>query len=593
MSIQNEYHHKESASEDSIAVLPFRNMSSDKENEYFSDGITEEIINALTKVDGLSVIARSSAFSFKGRDIDLREVGVQLGVAYILEGSVRKAGNKVRVSAQLIKASDGFHIFSEVYDQELQDIFEVQDDISNKIVQKFTDNIGIQKSSKRLVTSSTESLEAYEFYLKGLFNLYKGSLEATKTAIQYFEAASMKDEKFVLPVAGLAACYTFLGGSESMNVAQAFSKAKEYAQKTKALDNTVAETHLALATSSFWCDWDFENCGNSIKMAIQLSPGTSSIHGFNSVFLMATGKLDEALVEAQLAVKLDPLSLKGKFQIGELYFRSERFIKAIEVFDDILSENSFYTQASIFKAWSHLFLGDLELAIKIFSHIPVTVDESITFYGGLAFTYYKQGRTDKVLECLQDFKSAITRGKIRWLNYHYTLIFRALDENEKMFEYLEKCLSEKNTPLIFINVDPVWNEFRSDPKFIELIEKSFIPEKKDKIVSIKTDTKEELTINLKNLLYIEAQENYSRVVWKDDDGLTEKLLRATLKNIEDQIADDNILRCHRSFIINAKVKYSILGNSNGYRLKSKLFKQTIPISRSLGKEIVARLKNSL
>jgi TolB-like protein/DNA-binding LytR/AlgR family response regulator len=593
MSIQNEYHHKESASEDSIAVLPFRNMSSDKENEYFSDGITEEIINALTKVDGLSVIARSSAFSLKGRDIDLREVGVQLGVAYILEGSVRKAGNKVRVSAQLIKASDGFHIFSEVYDQELQDIFEVQDDISNKIVQKFTDNIGIQKSSKRLVTSSTESLEAYEFYLKGLFNLYKGSLEATKTAIQYFEAASMKDEKFVLPVAGLAACYTFLGGSESMNVAQAFSKAKEYAQKTKALDNTVAETHLALATSSFWCDWDFENCGNSIKMAIQLSPGTSSIHGFNSVFLMATGKLDEALVEAQLAVKLDPLSLKGKFQIGELYFRSERFIKAIEVFDDILSENSFYTQANIFKAWSHLFLGDLELAIKIFSHIPVTVDESITFYGGLAFTYYKQGRTDKVLECLQDFKSAITRGKIRWLNYHYTLIFRALDENEKMFEYLEKCLSEKNTPLIFINVDPVWNEFRNDPKFIELIEKSFIPEKKDKIVSIKTDTKEELTINLKNLLYIEAQENYSRVVWKDDDGLTEKLLRATLKNIEDQIADDNILRCHRSFIINAKVKYSILGNSNGYRLKSKLFKQTIPISRSLGKEIVARLKNSL
>jgi DNA-binding LytR/AlgR family response regulator len=162
-----------------------------------------------------------------------------------------------------------------------------------------------------------------------------------------------------------------------------------------------------------------------------------------------------------------------------------------------------------------------------------------------------------------------------------------------MFEYLEKCLSEKNTPLIFINVDPVWNEFRNDPKFIELIEKSFIPEKKDKIVSIKTDTKEELTINLKNLLYIEAQENYSRVVWKDDDGLTEKLLRATLKNIEDQIADDNILRCHRSFIINAKVKYSILGNSNGYRLKSKLFKQTIPISRSLGKEIVARLKNSL
>jgi DNA-binding LytR/AlgR family response regulator len=141
-------------------------------------------------------------------------------------------------------------------------------------------------------------------------------------------------------------------------------------------------------------------------------------------------------------------------------------------------------------------------------------------------------------------------------------------------------------------VDPVWNEFRSDLNFIELIEKSFIPEKKDRIVAIKTDTKEELIINLKNLLYIEAQENYSKVVWKDNDDLTEKLLRVTLKKIEDQIADDTILRCHRSFIINSKAKYSILGNSNGYQLKSKLFKHTIPISRSLGKEIVAKLREA-
>ena len=592
MQIQNEFHNKESVSEDSIAVLPFRNMSSDKENEYFSDGITEEIINALTKVEGLSVIARSSAFSFKGQDIDLRDVGIQLSVAYILEGSVRKAGNKVRVTAQLVKASDGFHIFSEVYDRELQDIFKVQDDISNKIVQKFTDNIGIQKAKKKLVTSSTENIQAYELYLKGRFNLNKGSLEATKAAIQYFEAAIKKDEKFVLPIAGLAACYTFLGGSGSMSVTQAFDKAKDYAQKINLLDDSVAETHLALANSSFWCDWDFENTGNSIKKAIQLSPGTSSIHGFNSGYLMATGKLDEALIEAQLATKLDPLSLKDKFRIGELYFRSERFIEAIEIFDEILSENSFFKQASIFKAWCLLFLGDLELAISIFSHIPITINESITFYGGLAFTYHKLNQIDKVLECLQNFNTEVSKGNLHWLNYNYTLIFRALGESEKMFEYLEICLEEKNTPLIFINVDPVWNEFRSDPKFIELIEKSFVSEKKDRIVSIKTDTKEELKINLKDLLYIEAQENYSKVVWLDDDRLTEKLLRVTLKNIEDQIADSNILRCHRSFIINTKVKYTILGNSNGYRLKSKLFKHTIPISRSLGKEIVGKLKDS-
>lgn len=577
-------------SENSIAVLPFRNISSDKENEYFSDGITEELINALTKVNGLRVIARSSAFAFKDRDIDPREVGSQLSVAYMLEGSVRKAGNKVRVSAQLIKTSDCFHLFSEVYDRELKDIFEVQDEISNKIAQKLTDKIGIQSSSLSLVTSSTENIEAYELYLKGRYNLNIGSLEATKTAIQYFEVSLKKDKDFVLPIAGLAACYTFLGGSGLMQIKEAFEKAKEYANKTNLIDENVADTHLALANSSFWCDWDFENTGNSIRKAIQLSPGTSSIHGFNSVFLMAGGKLNEALIEAKLAIQLDPLSQKGKFRLGELYFRSGRFIEAIEIFDEILLENSFYTQASIFKAWCHLFLGDLDLAISIFTAIPISAGEAITFYGGLAFAYYKQMQHGKVLECLQNFSSEINKGNKHWLNYNYTLIFRALGETEKMYEYLEKCLEEKSTPLIFVNADPVWDEYRSDSKFIKLVEKSFISATKDRIQSIKTDTKEELAINLTRLVYIEAQENYSKIVWTDEGKLKEKLLRVTLKKVEEQIVDEIIVRCHRSFIINTKVKFDILGNSNGYRLKSILFEDTIPISRSLGKEIIAKLK---
>ena len=149
----------ERISENSIAVLPFRNMSSDRENEYFSDGITEELINALTRVEGLNVIARSSAFTFKDQDIDPGKIGSQLGVAYILEGSVRKASSRVRVTVQLIKTSDSFHLFSEVYDRELKDIFEVQDDISNKIVQKFTSKLGLHESKKNLVTSSTENIE--------------------------------------------------------------------------------------------------------------------------------------------------------------------------------------------------------------------------------------------------------------------------------------------------------------------------------------------------------------------------------------------------------------------------------------------------
>jgi len=576
--------------ENSIVVLPFRNISSDVENEYFSDGITEEIINALTKVSGLNVIARTSAFSFKGKDMDLRDVGTQLKVAYVLEGSVRKAGNRVRVTTQLVKTSDGFHIFSETYDRELQDIFKVQDDISNKIAQKFADSIGIKKKGLNLVGSSTASMEAYELYLKGRFNLSKGSLEAAQAAIQYFEAALLKDKKFVLPLTGLAACFTFLGGSGLMSANEAFNKAKEFAGKTNMLDENIAETHLALANSSFWYDWDFAQTARSIKRAIQLSPGTASIHGFNAVYLMAAGKMDEALIEAQLASNLDPLSLKEKFHLAELFYRSGRYVEAIELFDEILAENPFFNQASILKAWGHLFMDEHDLAVNIFKNIPVTSDTDLTFYGGLAYCYHKLGQVEKVLECLKDFKADLDKGYSHWVSYNYTLIFLALDETERMFEYLEKVLEDKITPLIFIQVDPVWDDFKHDPKFISLVEKTFVPEKKDRIVSIQTDTREILKINTRQLVFVEAQENYSRFVWLEGDEIHEKILRVTLKKIEDQIADGNIVRCHRSYMINTNYPYTIRGNSNGYKLSSKDFRDVIPISRGLGKEIVARLR---
>ena len=591
MKIQQHDHTNDPAGENSIVVLPFRNISSDVENEYFSDGITEEIINALTKVNGLSVIARTSAFRFKGLDMDLREVGTQLNVAYVLEGSVRKAGNRVRVTAQLVKATDGFHVFSETYDRELQDIFDVQDDISNKIAQKFAASIGIGKKELNLVGSSTGSMEAYELYLKGRFNLSKGSLEAARAAIQYFEAALLKDKHFVLALAGLAACYTFLGGSGLMSASEAFNKARDYAAKTNLLDEHIAETHLALANSYFWTDWDFEQTARSVKRAIQLSPGTASIRGFNAIFLMAAGKKDEALIEAQLATKLDPLSLKERFHLAELFYRSGRYVEALDLFDEILAENQYFKEASILKAWGHLFMGEHEMAIRIFRNIPLTSDTDLCFYGGLACCYRKLGQVQKILECLKDLKSAIERGYSNWVGYHYALIFLALDEKEKMFQQLEKCLEEKITPLIFIQVDPVWDELKSDPRFNTLVENKFFPEKKGSMVTIRTDTRETFEINLNQLVFIEAQENYSRFVWLKGDQVNEKILRVTLKKIEDQIVRENIIRCHRSFIINVHFPFTIHGNSNGYRLTSKLFRDVIPISRGHGKEIVAKLKS--
>ncbi len=562
------------------------------ENEYFSDGVTEEIINALTRVKGLNVIARSSAFAFKGQGTDPREVGSRLSVAYVLEGSVRKYGNKVRVTAQLVKARDGFNVFSEVYDQELKDIFQVQDHISNKIVQRFTENVGLPARREMLVPTSTKNMEAYELYLKGRFHFSKGSLEDTHTAISFYEAAIQKDHDFVLPIAGLAACYTFLGGSGMMETGSAFEKAREYAGKAIRIDDRVAETHLALAKSSFWCDWDFEHTGSAIKKAIQLAPGTSGIHGFHSTYLMAAGRLEEALIEAQLAAKLDPLSVNSRFHLGELLYRSERYIEALEIFDAILAGNPYFKQVSIFKAWCHLQLGDPESAIHLFEGIPISPTEKSTFYGGVALAHYKKMQYDGVLECMRNYRREVEKGNLYWLNYQYALILRALGEHEKMFKFLKQGLEEKNTPLLFIQVDPVWKEFRSHPEFMELVRRAFDPDRKDYILNLKSDTREVLRINLKNLLYIEAQENYSKIVWLEKEQVKERLLRVTMKNIETQIRDAHIVRCHRSYMINTRIRFNIMGNSNGYHLKSHLFPATIPISRSLGKEIVAKLRES-
>lgn len=574
--------------ENSIVVLPFKNMSSDPDNEYFSDGITEDIINALAKVKELNVIARTSSFAFKGKDIDLREVGLQLKVGNILEGSVRKAGNRVRVTAQLIKASDGFHIFSEVYDREIKDIFEVQDDISDKIVQKFREVINIPKSKEHLVHAPTKNMAAYELYLKGKFYLNKGSLDNINTAIHYFENALTKDKNLVLALTGLSACYTFLGGSGLTPVHEAFSKAKEYATLSNMQDDSIAETHLALARSYFWHEWDFENTGTSIRKAIQLNPGTADIHGFNSVFLMSQGRINEALVEAQLAAKLDPLSLKGKFRLGELSYRTENYIEAINIFDEIIESNPYFQQASILKGWCHIFTGEYEKSIKVFEKIPVTPEKSITYYGAIAFVYSRLGQIDKVIESLQTYKS-IADSKAHWLNYNYALFFRALGETERMFEYLEKSLKDKITPLLFLKVDPVWKELREHPEFISLVTRIFESDGKEQI-TIKADTKENLKIDLSQLVCIEAQENYSRFVWVDSGKVNEKLLRVTLKNVGDQISNKNIVRCHRSFIINIKSPFKILGNSNGYKLKSKHLAEAIPVSRSLGKNIVGKIK---
>ncbi|MFQ5633466.1 MAG: protein kinase, partial [bacterium] len=313
----------------SIAVLPFANMSADPEQEYFCDGMAEEIINALTRVKNLQVAARTSAFYFKGKNVDVREIGDKLNVAHVLEGSVRKAGNRLRITAQLIKIADGYHLWSERFDRELTDVFEIQDEIALAIVDKLKIEL-LAKEKAAIQKRGTDNLEAYQFYLKGrhfLNNRPKGFVEKTK---QNFLEAIALDADFALPYAGLAQLYTIIGAYEFIAPESAFTEARKSVEQALQLDSDLAEAHAVVGTIKFFYDRDYDGAEQAYKHALTLNAGYAYARIHYAILLSILGKAEKALKEAQLAMNLDPLSSIIIAFVGLIHYFSNNYDTAIE-----------------------------------------------------------------------------------------------------------------------------------------------------------------------------------------------------------------------------------------------------------------------
>ena len=319
------------ALQDSIAVLPFLNMSADPENEFFADGITEEIINALAQIEQLHVVARSSAFSFKGKHIDLRIIGEQLNVRTILEGSVRKSGNHLRIAAQLVNVADGYHIWSERYDREMKDIFDVQDEIARSIAARL--RISLEgKREEPLVKAATKNLEAYELYLKGRSLLYqRGS--AISRALTCFQRAVALDSEYALAWAGLADSYTVLGYYGLACPEESMPKGAEAARRSVALDPSLAEAHTALAMSCLLYEWDLAKAEREFLCALELNPRYIQPRCWYALFYLqaAVGRLEEGVAQAEIALKSDPLSGYANAMVGMTYSVAGRYTEAVEI----------------------------------------------------------------------------------------------------------------------------------------------------------------------------------------------------------------------------------------------------------------------
>jgi serine/threonine-protein kinase len=448
-------------------VLPFVNLSADKNDEYLSDGMTEELLNVLAKVKGLRVPGRSSSFAFKGKNDEgiFRKVGEQLHVSTVLEGSVRKAGDKLRITAQLINVADGFHIWSETYDRDMKDILAVQGDVAQRVVQALKGQLGVE-DARVLSKKPTENLEAHRLYLLGRFHFAKDTFPSYADAIQFFNQAIQLDPTYALAYCGLADAYSFIGGIVIPGK-EAWAKEKELAQKALALDPNLAEAHfslgLALASSFNWHEGEKE-----IQRAIEMNPNMALAYDQYAFLLTCLGRHDEAIAKSKRAVELEPLSPMMNGDGGYWLVLARRYDEAIVQSRKALELDSNYSWPHYNLGWCFLWKGDSAGAIAEFQKARA-LDPQPLFDSALSYAYAVSGDRAKAKQILRDLEDAARQRYVSPGSQVY--IYLGLGEKEKVYEWLNRLCEAQDFACYWLKVDPVFDGLRQEPRFQALLKK--------------------------------------------------------------------------------------------------------------------------
>lgn len=450
----------------SIAVLPFLDISLEKDQEYFCDGIAEELINSLTHIKDLRVVARTSAFSFKGKDFDVREIGRTLNVDHVLEGSVRKAGNQLRITAQLINVIDGYHIWSERYDRDTQDIFALQDEISLAIVGKLKMKLFGEDKAK-VVKRHTDNLEAYNLYLLGRYSWYKERTEdSIKKAIEYFKKAVEKDPKYALAYAGIAECYNSCGFWGFFAPRDSFPIAIKHAQKALEIDESLSEAHTALAMAIMLYNWDWVNAEKEFKRAIELYPNDAYAHYlYGTLYLLANNRYEQAIAHAEMARDLDPLSPMVNMGLAATYFIARQISKAVEECQRLLSMEPNFMPAIATLSWLYAANGMCDEAIEVYAQLIRCYNATEKIIKEIQDAYTKSGfrAAMRLARKISPFEKRSAMSMAR--NCAFT------NDVEEAFDWLKKSFEEREPGMIFIKVDPSFDDLHSDSRFIDLLKK--------------------------------------------------------------------------------------------------------------------------
>jgi TolB-like protein/Tfp pilus assembly protein PilF len=457
-------------SDASVAVLPFANLSGDKDNEYFGDGLAEEILNALTKLHGLKVAARTSAFAFKGRNEDIRLIGETLRVTHVLEGSVRKSGSRLRITAQLISIADGCHVWSERYDREMTDIFAIQDEISQAIVTVL--KLKLARPGSQEVARRPLEPEAYESYLKGRFFWNKRTEADLNRSIDYFLRAIQLDPAYALAYAGLSDAYVLLGIFGVRRPHDVYPKARAAAEKALEIDGTLAEPHAALGHVLTAYDWDFQGAEAEYRKALDLNSNYPTAHQWYGHLLAVTGRYAEGIAEVTRARDLDPLSVPINAFVGLIHMKARQSLEAVEAARkgvDLDPNNPF----------AHWILAR---ALDAHNELPECVAESekaARLSGGsqastaqLGCAYARIGDTAKAHKIIDQL---VQLSRTKYVSpYDIAIIYTALGEKDLAIVWLEKAYEDRAVRLLEL-VDPAFDGLRFDPRFQDLVQRIGFP----------------------------------------------------------------------------------------------------------------------
>jgi TolB-like protein/DNA-binding winged helix-turn-helix (wHTH) protein/Tfp pilus assembly protein PilF len=459
----------------SLVVLPLENLSGEKEQDYFADGMTDDLTANLAKIRSLRVISRSTAMAYKGTHKPLSEIARELRVDAVVEGTVLRAGDRVRITAELVQVSTDHHLWADTYESQMGDVLSLQNRVSSAIVDEIRINLSPEEK-ERLAKRVSISPSAYEDYLRGRYYWNKRSGDGFAKAIGYFEEATRKDPQYALAYAGLADCYGIIGATIYGTVpsAEAAPKAKAAAIRALEIDPSLAEAETSLATARFNYDWDWNAAAAGFQRAIQLDPKYATAYQRYSLYSIAMGRFDDSLEQIKKARDLDPLSISINSSLGWRLYLARQYDRSIAQLKDTLEMDPAYE-------WAHLILGQayeqegaFDLALPELHKAVELSHNSPLMLSALAHAYAKSGNSAEAQKLLLQLREQSTHSYVS--PYYMGIVYLAMGKNDAAMDWLEKAFADRSNGLVFLKVEPELDSLRSNPRFAALERKLKFPQ---------------------------------------------------------------------------------------------------------------------